>query len=334
MSPFVIGLDVGGANLKAATSDARARTVPFELWKNPGGLANALRRLISGWPMPDRFAVTMTGELCDCFETKREGVAAILDAVQAATSHAPVRVWTNQGRFVDLPIARETPLPCAAANWLALGTFAGHFARQGPALLIDIGSTTTDIVPLVDGLPTPRGRTDRERMCFQELVYTGVRRTPLCAVLGEGVAAEVFATTLDAYLALDAVPEDAQNRNTADGRPATREMARARLARMLCGDAESVNGADAEGLARRVMECQVSVLRLAVEAVVERMPAAPGTIILSGSGEFLARRVLEEGKQMPRRRIVSLGEQLGPEITQAACAYGVAILAAEEGQHV
>ena len=36
--------------------------------------------------------------------------------------------------------ARQTPLQVAAANWLALATYAGRFAPDGPALLLDIGS--------------------------------------------------------------------------------------------------------------------------------------------------------------------------------------------------
>ena len=35
-------------------------------------------------PAADRLAVTMTGELCDCFRTKAEGVLHILAAVDAA----------------------------------------------------------------------------------------------------------------------------------------------------------------------------------------------------------------------------------------------------------
>ena len=118
----VLGLDVGGANLKAAHAGGAARSRPFALWKNPGGLADALRGLIAEMPSAELLAVTMTGELCDCFESKRQGVIAILDAVEEAAAGKPIRVWRTDGQFVDLAAARNTPLKAAAANWLALAT--------------------------------------------------------------------------------------------------------------------------------------------------------------------------------------------------------------------
>ena len=255
MQRRVLGLDVGGANLKAAHTDGAARSRPFALWKDPGGLAGALRDLIADMPDADLLAVTMTGELCDCFESKRQGVIAILDAVQEAAQGKPIRVWRTDGKFVDITEARKTPLQTAAANWLALATFAGRLAPEGPALLFDVGSTTTDVIPLLDGRPKPHGRTDRERLESGELVYTGVRRTPLCALAGG--AAELFATTLDVYLLLDWIAEDAADRNTADGRPATKAAAHARLARMLCADLDSSTEQERMGLAHRVFLKQV-----------------------------------------------------------------------------
>ena len=141
----ILGLDIGGANLKAAHTDGSARTVAFPLWKHPDRLSGELAKLCATMPPHDCLAVTMTGELCDCFETKRQGVAAILDAVEAVDGTARVHVWRSDGQFADLATARATPLQVAAANWLALATFAGRFAPSGPALLIDIGSTTTDM---------------------------------------------------------------------------------------------------------------------------------------------------------------------------------------------
>ena len=158
MPPTVLGLDVGGANLKAATLDGFAVQTPFPLWKQPEWLANALRRLVNDAPPFDRVAVTMTGELCDCFETKRVGVNAILDAVETAVEGtAPITVWTTDGRFVDLAEARREYLKTAASNWLATATYAGRFVSSGAALLMDVGSTTTDIIPLWEGKPRPLG---------------------------------------------------------------------------------------------------------------------------------------------------------------------------------
>ena len=325
-----LGLDIGGANLKAAHSGGGARVQPFALWKNPAGLPGALRPLLQGWAPFGRVAVTMTGELCDCFEGKRQGVGAILDAVAAAAGAVPVRVWRNDGRFVDLATARATALQVAAANWLALAIYAGRHAPAGPALVLDIGSTTTDIVPLQGGKPVPRGRTDPERLDCQELVYTGVRRTPVCALLGTGGAAELFATTLDVFLVLGAVPEDLTDTDTADGRPATRAAAHARLARVLCADLETSTEDQRRKLAERVLLKLVYALGFAVKHVAGQLPGQPQTVVIAGSGEFLAELVLREQKASPPCRVVSLARTLGPAVSQAACAYAVATLAAEE----
>jgi (4-(4-[2-(gamma-L-glutamylamino)ethyl]phenoxymethyl)furan-2-yl)methanamine synthase len=330
MKRSVLGLDVGGANLKAAHTNGAARSQPFALWKDPGGLADALRGLVAETPSADLLAVTMTGELCDCFESKRQGVNAILDAVEAASAGKPVRVWRTDGRFMDLPAVRRAPLMAAAANWLALATFAGRYAPKGPALLIDIGSTTTDIVPLQDGRPVPKGRTDPERLRSGELVYSGVRRTPLCAIMGAEGAAELFATTLDVYLLLGSIAEDAADHNTADGRPATKSAAHARLARMLCADLETSTIEEREKLANHILLKQVNTLHYAVEQVSGLLREPPRTIVLAGEGEFLALPVLNNQSAFPPCPIVGLWETLGAGISRAACAYAVAVLAAEE----
>jgi hypothetical protein len=323
-------LDIGGANLKAAHTNGQALSRPFELWKNPSGLADALASLMREMPAHDLLAVTMTGELCDCFETKRQGVTAILDAAQRTAGNVRVRVWNNQGRFAHLDAARAAPLPFAAANWLALATFAGRVAPRGPALLVDIGSTTSDIIPLLDGLPIPQGRTDPERLRSQELVYTGVRRTPVCALLGGFGAAEFFATTLDVYLTLGRIPEDPTDHNTADCRPATRSFAHARLARILCADAETATKEETRKLAEHVLRRQVNLLSSALEHVSKALPGGPQTVLVSGAGEFLARLAVENQTAFPQCRLLEFSSRLGTNVSQSGCAYAVAILAAEE----
>src|SRR5207247_9017587 len=103
----VLGLDIGGANLKMAHTDGTARTVPFEWWKPPAKLPAALRELVASAPAFDDIAVTMTGELCDCFQTKRGGVHAILAAVETLGPTRPL-IWRNDGQFVDSGTARQS----------------------------------------------------------------------------------------------------------------------------------------------------------------------------------------------------------------------------------
>jgi len=325
----VLALDIGGANLKAAHSMGVTRLEPFALWKNPGALGQVLKRILESCPRPDRLAVTMTGELCDCYETKRQGVQAILDAVEFASAGTPIWVWRTDGKLVDLATARADPLPAAAANWLALATFAGRMSAGGAALVIDIGSTTTDIIPILKGRPVPRGRTDVQRLGSRELVYTGVRRTPVCALLGSDVAAEWFATTLDAYLVLGELPENSTGNDTADGRPETVPAAHARLARMLCADSESCPREETYSLAAEVHHRQRRLVRGAIESAAHILSEAPETFILAGSGEFLGRQAIDEAPALAGRRL-SLSEELGSDISHSACAYALMVLAQEQ----
>lgn len=335
MPTTTLGLDVGGANLKAAAADGRAASVPFALWKHPDRLPPELAALIRHrFSDAGEFAVTMTGELCDCYETKRQGVNAILDAVEAVAGVRPVRVWSTDGEFVSVEAARAAHLKVAAANWHALATFAGRFAPTHGGLLVDIGSTTTDLIPLHHGVPHTAGATDFDRLVTRELIYAGVRRTPVCAVAQDGVAAELFATTQDVFTVLGLVPEDPADRGTADGRSATFEYSVARLARMVGADAET--GDDpldrVVRFAAHVHDRLLGRLAAAAGDVYYADADAPElrTVIVSGAGEFLARRVAERAfGGAPVERVVSLHAELGPAASASAPAYALAVLAGE-----
>ncbi|RMG39629.1 MAG: H4MPT-linked C1 transfer pathway protein [Planctomycetota bacterium] len=336
----VIGLDVGGANIKAATTAGAAATVPFALWKAPErlpeALAEALRCLNIGMS-PDLIAVTMTGELADCFSQKAEGVAFIIDSVRAAFPGGTLAVWQVAGEFVDADTARRFPLLTAASNWHALATFCGRIVPRTPAVLIDMGSTTTDIVPLEGGLPVPNGLTDVERLRCGELVYTGCRRTPLCALVDAvrfgtevyPLAAEVFATSGDAWLVLEWLEERPEDCGTADGRPATRRDARRRVARQFCADEAELPGGLLEAVCRAAVEKQKALVRAALDRVVERSQGAPREVILCGEGIRLVRDVLEGHHVWRGWQRWELDRMLGSGISVAACAYAVARLAEE-----
>jgi probable H4MPT-linked C1 transfer pathway protein len=331
----VVGLDIGGANLKAATADGDVLSSPFEIWRTPDRLTDALTDLLAKLPAADALAVTMTAELADCFRTKAEGVDFVLAAAERVAGTRAVHVWSTEGRFVSPCEARRDPMRIAAANWHALATWgAQRFLPTGCGLLVDIGSTTTDIIPLRDGRPVATGLTDGDRLLSGELVYTGIRRTPLCAVASEilfrgqpgRVAAELFATTLDVYLLLEDVAEDFTDYNTANGRPATRVEAWHRMARMLCRDGDEFSVQDAIVAARQFAAAQQTTIARVLNQVLTRLGSPPESVIVSGSGSFLARRVLESDSRTRGADIISLDAELAPAVAESACAFAVATL--------
>src|SRR6266542_6894906 len=91
-----------------------------------------------------------------------------------SSDRAPA-VFTTAGTFVDVARARARPLEVAASNWLATALLVVRHASD--AILVDVGSTTADVIPLRAGRVDAVGRTDPERLLEGELVYTGAIRT-------------------------------------------------------------------------------------------------------------------------------------------------------------
>jgi probable H4MPT-linked C1 transfer pathway protein len=330
-----LALDVGGANIKAADGQGYAQSYAFALWRDSSRLAQQVRTAISEAPPCGHLAITMTGELADCFESKAAGVRFILQAVGAGSDNRHTRVYLVDGRLVTPQVALTMPHLVAASNWHAMARFAGRYAAAGPALTIDVGSTTCDVIPLADGKPVAKGTTDTQRLLAGELVYTGVERSPVCSVTGQvpyrgqtcPLVHELFATMRDVYLLLGQLPEDAANTATADGRPATKGAARQRLARMIAADGDEFNHRDAVAMAECVADAQVARLAAAIGQVQSTLPAAPQTIVLSGHGEFLAREALD--LLQVSASCVSLTAELGPAISRSAPAHALAVLARE-----
>ena len=328
-----LALDIGGANLKAADGLGYATSTAFPLWRQPEQLPIALASMLADAPASKRLAVTMTGELADCYATKASGVADILRAVSQVAEGRETRIYLNDGRLVMPEVALREPIKAAASNWHALAAFGCRYVPGEVGLLLDIGSTTTDIVPLTRLRPTGRAASDPERLACGELVYTGVMRSPICAVVDAfdwqgkpcSVAHEVFATTQDAYVLLGHLPEIASDVETSDGRPLTKDAARDRLARCICADRQMFNHEDAMLAAAAVEQAQLAMLEKAAHQVFAGLPDVPHTVVVSGCGEFLAQKLID---QIPLdAQVVSLAEELGSSVSRAAAAHALAVLA-------
>jgi len=299
--PGVIGLDIGGVNTKAVWRDGGARRAvlrPYDVVRDSGALTALVRDVVAeaGGADAGLVALTMTAELSDEFRTKREGVGFVLDAVAAAVG-ANVLALTTGGELVSLAEARARPLDVAAANWVASALAVA--ARHPDALVLDVGSTTADVIPVAGGAVAAAGRTDLDRLLAGELVYTGALRTNLAAIAGRvpvrgawcPVAAELFAISADVHLIRGDLGPEAYTCPTPDGREATVDAARARVARLVCADTEQLAPAEIDAIAAHLHAEQVGAIEAAVGRVGARTGDRTAPIVPLGVGAFLARAV-------------------------------------------
>src|SRR5438067_837344 len=300
----VLGWDIGGVNTKGARV-AQARVVatgavPYELQRDPAALTPLLRRLARdiGARPGDAHAVTMTAELSQLFRTKREGVGFVLDAVAAAFVEECVRVWTVDARWLTLAQARREPHAVAAANWSATAQLVARLVPD--CVLIDVGSTTTDIVPIAGGVPRAAGVNDTERLREGELVYTGALRTPTEAIAATvpvcdrptGVSAEGFALAGDVHLWRGELAPEDYSVPTPDGRPATRAFAGERLMRVVCADREMLDDDGVDAIADALWDAQATRLRdpvLGMDQYAHALAARiPDAVLVDGAGGVAA----------------------------------------------
>jgi len=302
-SDIVLGWDLGGAHLKAAAV-ARSgkvlwvRQLPCPLWLGLENLDRAVASVLEDQPGASRHAVTMTGELTDLFRNRVQGVTGILSCFGR---HVPARhtlVYAGESGFFTPQRAAKNTEAVASANWAASAQLVASHVPD--ALFVDIGSTTTDIVPIRDGKLAVRGYNDYERLACEELVYTGIVRTPVMALAeripfdGLWIApmAEYFATTADVYRLTGELPEGADQLPAADNAGKTVRDSARRLARMLGRDIESAPLSAWRQCARYLAELQLWKIRQACDRVLSRADIAERSpLVGAGVGRFLVRKL-------------------------------------------
>ena len=349
MARFLLGLDIGGANIKAALLKVeKQRPVKLKtavhyspLWKiGKERLPAALRRVrleLKPRGEIEALALTMTAEVSDVYRNKREGILHMLKCVGKVWPEVPLRVVHVDGRLVSAREAEQNFLKVASANWAASGWLVSKLLEE--ALLVDVGSTTTTVVPISGGKVRAKGKTDLEKLSLGELVYTGALRTSVASIVRElkvdgrptRVSSEYFASTADVYLVLGEISEANYMVETPDGRGKTRLEALARLARTVCADLEMLGEKGVLNIASQVAREQTAQMAEALNQVFQACweeawkPKLP--LVTAGVREgFLAEKA---GRKAGFHNIVYVDKLIGFNASRVLPAVAASFMAAD-----
>ena len=265
----IAGFDIGGANTDLAiiefdeSGDFKIIRTDFEyfpMWLKKDELGKALLDLV-GEDEIDAVGVCMTAELVDAYKTKKEGVIDIATKSKDAFS-VPVGFIGLNG-VLEFDEVLKNPDDVAAANWIATSKIASRISPN--CIMIDTGSTTTDIIPVKDGSECSKGRSDLERLKTGELVYSGTLRTNVATLVdkvpldGEfvRVSSELFAISADVQMVLGNIEEEDYSCDTPDGAGKSKIDCMRRLSRVICGDLDMLSESDIEKMSEYIYKKQV-----------------------------------------------------------------------------
>lgn len=301
----LIGWDIGGAHLKAALLSTDGELidtlqVPCPLWRGLDKLEHAINAVLVVFktnPHDIKHAITMTGELVDLFTNRHEGVIKIAQFVEHLLGRQCKFYAANKG-FVGINQVAENTNYIASTNWHASASLVAHYCHD--ALLMDIGSTTSDIIAIESGKVLSAALSDASRLQQDTLVYTGVIRTPVMVLAQKivlsgvetNVMAEYFATTADIYRLTGELDESADMAETADGQGKSQLESARRLARMVGYDFEDKT---IDVWVQLAFTCKAAQLMQLKKSVLKHLtPNVP--LIGAGAGSFLVKALAEELK--------------------------------------
>jgi probable H4MPT-linked C1 transfer pathway protein len=337
---FITGWDIGGAHLKVARCDHQGTLIQVAefscpLWQGIHYLEQAIQSVLEQFNNKDDLtAVTMTGELVDIFPDRQTGVTQILDCFTQFVSEQNCSVYAGDKGWLSAKEAKQQWENVASRNWQASASFVASKINNG--LFIDIGSTTTDIIPIHQSKAVPSSYTDNRRQTSRELLYTGTIRTPLIALTniapfnGElvSLAAEVFATTGDCWVLLDQLNPNTIQDSSADSKSWSKGNCARRIARLLGLDSRDASKDQWQELALWFAQQQIHQITNAylqvLSAHTELVNDTP--IIGAGIGRFIAQQCAQQLGR-PYINFSSLVSPISNEAADHAPAVAIALLA-------
>ena len=319
---FILGLDIGGANTKAALIEfSNSKIIHsfsyieyFPFWeKNLSQIPEMFKKIIEKLIKKNKItidnvnftSITITAELSDAFQTKREGILTIVNALGQIFEKEKMFFINNKNKFYSFDQVKSDPISVAAANWVSTSLFLGKFVPK--CILIDAGSTTIDVIPILNSVPVARGRNDVERLMNRELIYTGGLRATIPSISHfvpykdkmVRISFEKFALVSDVHRILKNISETEYINDTADNRSKTLNDCYARLARMICMDLESISIKELDEIAKYIYDKQIEMVSKDIREFMGNLDQQPleydqdSIFVITGlSAGFLIKEVL------------------------------------------
>ena len=332
----IAGFDIGGANTDLAIIDFENGEIKnievdfayLPMWSNNDDLSRVLVELIEKiCPLSeiDAVGISMTAELVDAYDTKKDGVLDVVNKCEETFS-CPIAYVGIDGMMSKEEIEKD-PLKAAAANWIATAQIATLISDN--CIFIDTGSTTTDIIPIKDGKECAIGKSDFDRSATGELVYTGTLRTNLASFLDKiefngkeyRVASELFAQTADVYTVLDLITPEDYVCDTFDGESKSKTDCAKRIARVVCADLEMLSESDIIEISKFIHQKQVEQIADGLKQVHETQGL--DLIITTGLGKDILDRPAAE---LLGLEVKSMGDILTDEECVVAPAVGTSVM--------
>ena len=332
----IAGFDIGGANTDLAVIDFdndKIKNIEVDfaylpMWSNNDDLSQVLVELIENiCPVSeiDAVGISMTAELVDAYDTKKDGVLDVVKKCEKTFS-CPIAYVGIEGMMSKEDI-EKTPLKAAAANWIATAQIATLISDN--CIFIDTGSTTTDIIPIKNGKECAIGKSDFDRSATGELVYTGTLRTNLASFLDKiefsgkkyRVASELFAQTADVYRVLDLISEDDYVCDTFDGESKSKIDCAKRIARVVCADLEMLSENDIIEISEFIHQKQIEQIADGLKQVQETQNL--DLIITTGLGKDILDKPAAE---LLGLEVKSMGDILTDEECVVAPAVGTSVM--------
>ena len=332
----IAGFDIGGANTDLTVidfEDGEIKNIEVDfaylpMWSNNDDLSKVLIELIENiCPVSeiDAVGISMTAELVDAYDTKKDGVLDIVKKCEDTFS-CPVAYVGVDGMLSKAEIEKD-PLKAAAANWIATAQIATLISDN--CIFIDTGSTTTDIIPIKDGTECAVGKSDFDRSATGELVYTGTLRTNLASFLDNveingktyRVASELFAQTADVYTVLDLITEKDYICDTFDGEGKSKIDCARRIARVVCADLEMLSMDEIVEMSKYIHQKQVEQIADGLKQVVETQKL--DLIVTTGLGKDILDK---KAAELLGLEVKSMGDILTHDECTVAPAVGTAVM--------
>lgn len=266
----IMGLDIGGANTDCCIYEVKNNKVKhlvskkeyLPMWNSKDKLEDCLKNMKKNYNI-DIVIVTTTAELSDGYLSKKEGILDISKKVMNVFVDSTVKFVTFNG-LQDYEYVVNNPLSAAAANWVATSHLISKIKEE--CIFMDMGTTTTDIIPIKNGVEIAKGHSDLERLCSGELVYSGMLRTNLASIVHEvpvndniaTVSSELFSITADIHRILNNINENEYTCNSPDNKDKSVKSCKRRLTRLICADLDSLADEEIIKIAKYIEKEQIN----------------------------------------------------------------------------